>query len=153
MIGAMRITSAAFLVLILGTAPAWAILGESESSVSLDQQMLHGTHREEARQGYKMHQITYADGAVVREFVSPSGTVFGVAWQASHLPNLDQLLGPHMAELQVALQARTHRPGRAPLIVRTDGLVFVSGGHMRSFHGYAYVPSLVPANVSPEAVQ
>jgi hypothetical protein len=131
----------------------WAVLGESESSVSLDQQILRGTDREEARTGYKLHQITTADGVVVKEFVSPAGVVFGVAWQASHMPNLEQLLGSHLADLQVALQSKTHRAGRAPLIVRTDKLVFVSGGHMRAFHGYAYVPSLVPGNVSAEAVQ
>lgn len=131
----------------------WAALGEPESSVSLDQQILRGADRQEVRQGYKLHQITAADGSVVKEFVSPAGVVFGVAWQASHMPNLQQLLGSHMAELQVAMQSMTHQPGRRPLIVRTDKLVFVSGGHMRALHGYAYVPGLVPGNVSAEAVQ
>ena len=149
----MKTTSGALLILILGAAPVWAILGESESSVSLDQQILNGADREEARLGYKLHQITAADGLVVKEFVSPAGLVFGVAWQSSHMPNLQQLLGSHMTELQAALQSQTHRPGRRPVIVRTDKLVFVSGGHMRSFHGYAYVPGMVPANVNPEAVQ
>jgi hypothetical protein len=121
--------------------------------VSLDQQVLRGVDREEVRQGYKLHQITSADGTVVKEFVSPAGVIFGVAWQAPHMPNLQQLLGSSMTELQVALQSKARRHTRAPLIVRTDKLVFVSGGHMRSFHGYAYIPSLVPHNVSPEVVQ
>jgi hypothetical protein len=149
----MKTTSGALLILILGAAPVWAILGESESSVSLDQQVLNGAHREEARQGYKLHQITAADGLVVKEFVSPAGLVFAVTWQAAHMPNLEQLLGSHITELQAALQSQTHRPGRRPVIVRTDKLVFVSGGHMRAYHGYAYVPGLVPANVNPETVQ
>jgi len=29
----------------------------------------------------------------------------------------------------------------------------VSGGHMRGFHGSAYVPSLLPKNVSAEEVR
>jgi len=29
----------------------------------------------------------------------------------------------------------------------------VSGGHMRAFHGSAYVPSLLPKNVSAEVVR
>ena len=149
----MNAALASLLVLILGAAPVWAVLGQSESSVSLDQQVLRGTNREEVRQGYKLHQITTADGGVVKEFVSPAGLVFGVAWQSPHLPNLQQFMGSHMAELQVALQSRTHRPGGGPLIVRTDQLVFVSGGHMRAFHGYAYVPALVPSDVAPEEVR
>jgi hypothetical protein len=149
----MKTGLAVLLIPILGASPVWAVLGERESSVSLDQQVLGGAHREEARQGYQFHQITAADGTIVREFVSPVGLVFGVAWQAPRMPNLQQLLGFSMTEVQVAALSKTRRPGRGPLIVRTDKLVFVSGGHMRSFHGYAYVPSLVPANVSPEVVQ
>jgi hypothetical protein len=149
----MKTALAGLLILIVGSTPGWAALGENESSVSLDQQILGGTDRQEARQGYKFHQITTADGSMVKEFVSPAGVVFGVAWQASHMPNLQQLLGSSMTELQAALQSMTHRPGRRPVIVKTDKLVFVNGGHMRAFHGYAYVPGLVPGNVSPEAVQ
>jgi len=148
-----RRTTLALWILISGAMPAWAALGESESSVNLDQQVLRGADREEARTGYKLHQIIAVDGTIVKEFVSPAGLIFGISWQASRMPNLQQLLGPSMTELQVALQSRTRRPGRAPLIVRTNKLVFFSGGHMRSFHGYAYVPGLVPGGVSPEVVQ
>ncbi len=149
----MKTILGVLLILILGAAPAWAVLGEYESSVSLDQQVFGGAHREEARQGYKLHEITTPDGTVVKEFVSPAGLVFGIRWQASHMPNLQQLMGSSMTELQAAMQSKTRRHTGGPLIVRTDKLVFVSGGHMRSFHGYAYVPSLVPGNVSPEVVQ
>ena len=149
----MKTTLAAVFVLFLATAPGWATLGQPESSISLDQEILSGRDRESIHPGYKLHEITTADGALVREFVSPAGVIFGVAWQGSHMPSLQQLLGSHMADLETALQSKTRRPGRAPLIVRTDKLVFVSGGHMRAFHGYAYIPGLVPANVSPERVQ
>jgi hypothetical protein len=150
----MKNTLAAFpLIVILGCSPAWAVLGELESSVNADQQVLRGSHKEETREGYKVHQITAADGSVVKEFVSPGGLVFEVTWQARQMPNLQQLLGANMTQLQTALQSQARRHTRGALIVRTDKLVFVSGGHMRSFHGYAYVPSLVPGNVSPESVQ
>jgi hypothetical protein len=141
------------ILTILGAAPLGATLGVDESSVSLDQKALRGTDHEESRPGYKIHQITVADGTMVQEFVSPVGLVFGITWRASHMPNLEQLLGSSLTELQVALQSKTHRYGGGPLIVRTNNLVFVSGGHVRSFHGYAYVPGLVPPNVSPEVVQ
>jgi hypothetical protein len=150
----MKTALAALLILILRVAPVWAVLGEYESSVSLDEQALHGTGRQEARPGYRLRQISASNGSVIREFISPEGLVFGVAWQSPRMPNLTQLLGSNITELQVTLQSRTPGPpSRAPLIVQTPRLVFVSGGHLRSFHGYAYVPGLVPAGVSPGVVQ
>jgi hypothetical protein len=145
----MRNIWSTLLIVLLGAAPGWAVLGEYESSISLDQQVLRAERRELARQGYKVHELTSPNGLVVREFVSPAGLVFGVTWQAQQMPNLQQVLGNHnMTELQQALAARRRCHSGAPLIVRTAKLVFVSGGHMRSFRGCAYVPSLVPANVS-----
>jgi len=149
----MKTSLATLLILTLGAAPAWAILGESESSLGSDRQVLRGTDRQEFRQGYKLHQIISADGTVVKEFVSPAGLIFAVAWQAPRMPNLQQLLGSNVTELQAVLHSRTRRHSGGPLIVRKDKLVFVSGGHLRSFHGYAYVPGLVPDNVSPERLQ
>jgi len=145
----MKILWSTLLIVFLGAAPGWAVLGEYASSIDLDQQVLRGDRRELVRQGYKVHELTAPNGLMVREFVSPGGLVFGVTWQAPQMPNLQQVLGDHnMTELQLALAARQRCHSGAPLIVRTPKLVFVSGGHMRSFHGYAYVPSLVPANVS-----
>ena len=149
----MKLAAALILSAILGSTSAWAVLGEPESSVATDQRFLRGSHREEARPGYKVHQITAKDGAVVKEFVSPTGMVFAIAWQGEQIPNLEQLLGSNMAELQTALSSKTPRHTRGAVILHTDHMVFVSAGHMRSFHGYAYVPSLVPANVAPEAIR
>jgi len=148
----MKTTFGILVMLVLGTAPAWAVLGEYESSVSLDQQVLRGEIREEVRQGYKLHQITTPNGTVVREYVSPEGKVFGITWQGPFMPNLQQLLGSYTAEVQQAVQSRTRLRG-APLIVRTNDLVFVSAGHMRFFRGSAYVPGLLPNNISAEVVR
>ena len=144
----MRCFWITLLIVLLGAAPGWAVLGEYASSIDLDQQILHGERRQFARQSYDVHEITSPKGLVVREFVSPAGVVFGVTWQSPQMPDLQQVLGDHnMIELQQALAVQTRHHSGAPLIVRTAKLVFVSGGHMRSFHGYAYVPSLVPANL------
>ncbi|MEJ2009185.1 MAG: DUF2844 domain-containing protein, partial [Acidobacteriota bacterium] len=96
-------------------------------------------------------QLSSANGRVVREYVSPAGLVFGVAWQGPTMPDLRQLLGSHFAQLQQAAQSRRHRGG--PLVVETKDFVLVSSGHMRAFHGVAYVPSLLPANVRAEVVR
>jgi hypothetical protein len=143
----MRNLWCTLLIVVLGATPGWAALGRYTSSIDLDQRVLGGERREIARQGYTVHELTAPHGLVVREFVSPAGLVFGVTWQAPQMPNLQQLLGDdNMTELQQALSLRPRYHSGAPLIVRTAKLVFVSGGHMRSFHGCAYVPSLIPAN-------
>ena len=148
----MKTIARVLLVLILGVAPAWAVLGEYESSVSLDREYLRGEDRVTSAQGYKFHQITSPTGAVVTEYVSPEGKVFGISWRAPVIPNLEKLLGSYIAPVQQAAQAQTRRRG-GPFIVRASDLVFVSGGHMRGFHGSAYVPSLLPKNVSAEVVR
>ena len=145
----MKYLWSTLLILLLTAAPGWAVLGEYASSIDLDQQILRGERRQTSSHGYEVHELTSPNGQVVREFVSSAGLVFGVTWQARQMPNLQQVLGNHnMTELQQALCSRPRHHSGAPLIVRTANLVFASGGHMRSFHGYAYIPRLVPANVT-----
>jgi hypothetical protein len=140
------------LILILGAAPGWAVLGEPESSVSVDRQFLRGQIRDEVHPGYRLHQITDAQGGVVREYVSPAGKVFGVSWQGPFVPNMQQLLGTYFTYLQQYAKSQTGRHG-GPLIIQRDNFVFTSGGHMRWYHGHAYLPSLLPTSLSPEVVQ
>ena len=140
------------LLLILGAAPVWGALGETETSVSADVNILRGQIREEVHPGYRLHQITDASGSVVREYVSPAGKVFGVSWQGPFVPNMQQLLGSYFPYLQQYAQAQTTHHG-GPLIIRKDNFVFSSGGRMRWHQGRAYVPSLLPTNLTPEVVQ
>jgi hypothetical protein len=147
----MKTTLRILFVLLLGALPAWAALGEYEGSVSLDQTVLRGETREELHAGYKLHQIITPEGAVIREFVSPEGRVFAISWQAHLIPNLQQLLGSYFPRVQQAAQARTTRGG--PLVVRTSDFVFISDGRSMRFHGSAYVPALLPKNVTAEVVR
>jgi hypothetical protein len=147
----MKATLRILLILLMGTLPAWATLGEYEGSVGLDQQVLHGEYREEVRAGYKLHQITTSDGAVIREYISPDGKVFAIAWQSRMLPNLRQLLGSYFPRVKQAAEAKVQRGG--PLVINTADFVYFSGGRMKNFYGNAYVPSLFPKNVTPEVVR
>jgi hypothetical protein len=148
----MRSFGGILLILILGAAPAWAVLGQPESTVSADGQFLRGQIRDEVHPGYRLHLITDPGGTVVREYVSPAGMVFGISWQGPFVPNMQQLLGTYFTHLQQFAQAQTGRHG-GPLIIQKDSFVFTSGGHMRSYRGRAYVPNLLPPGVSPEVVQ
>jgi Protein of unknown function (DUF2844) len=149
--GSMKVVLAVLLVLTFAGTPGWASLGEHEASVSLDQQVMRGELRATTQDGYSVQQITAMDGMVVKEFVSPAGMVFGVSWQGPTMPNLQQLLGSYFTQFQEASQSRTRH--RGPMVLRTDKLVVESGGHMRAFHGRAYVPELMPKGVTAEVVR
>jgi len=131
--------------------PAWAALGEDFSSVDSDAQVLRGKHVMVAKVGYNIHQITHPDGSVVNEFVSPAGVVFGVSWQGHFMPNLQQLLGSYMTNFREG--QRTHVLPRRAVTVKGDNFVLSSMGHMLNFRGRAYVPGLIPANLTAEVVQ
>jgi hypothetical protein len=139
------------LMLMMGSLPAWAALGGDVSSVNSDVQVLGGQHAVIAKAGYSLHQINRLDGSVVKEFVSPAGIVFGVSWQGHRTPNLQQLLGSYMTNFQQGQRVQVI-PRRA-VTIQDDNFVFSSMGHMRTFRGRAYVPGLVPANLTPEVVQ
>lgn len=149
----MKTTLKVLLIVVLGSVPAWATLGQYEGSVSVDQQNLRSQDRVQSYQTYKVHQLTTANGTVVREFISPNGMVFGVAWQAPFMPDVKQLLGSYVNSLQNATPADTRVHDRRAMVVKTSDFIYVSGGHMRFYRGHAFVPSLVPSNVSVEVVR
>jgi hypothetical protein len=89
-------------------------------------------------------------GTLVREFVSPQGKVFGVAWQGPVKPDLQQVLGSYYDEfMKNAPQRRAH----GPVTIEAPGLVVQFGGHMRALTGRAYVPEMVPDGVRPEEIK
>ncbi|HUJ40819.1 MAG TPA: DUF2844 domain-containing protein [Candidatus Acidoferrales bacterium] len=147
----MRIRWGIVLALLVGAAPLWAALGEPEQSVQQDRARISGQSRSTEFASYTMHEITASGGRVIREYVSPSGTVFGVAWEGPTMPDLSSLLGSYFSAFQQAASASTRR--RGPLYIRVGSLVVESVGHMRAFRGRAYVSDLIPAHVSKDVVR
>ncbi|HYL15285.1 MAG TPA: DUF2844 domain-containing protein [Terriglobales bacterium] len=141
---------ALLLVLILPCS-ALAELGGDVASVQADQAHMKGIRRLASTAAYTLHQIQTPSGTIVREYVSPAGKVFGVAWQGPWLPDLRQLLGSYFEPYKQAAQAR--HTGHGPLRVEVPGLVAHSAGHMRSFVGNAYIPDLLPSGVHPEDIR
>jgi hypothetical protein len=139
----------------------WATLGDNAASVLTDQARMKGTVRSVDNQTYVMHEITATSGAKVREFVTPGGAVFGVAWEGQQPPDLQQLLGPYYQQAKQARQAlqdqnasqNAPRAHRAPVAIQTPGLVLYEGGHVRSFHGAAYIPQLIPPGVQASDIR
>ena len=148
-------------VLFALCAPAFGVLGDNAASVLTDQARLKGTLNSVDRQAYVMHEITASSGAKVREYVSPAGQVFGVAWEGQFPPNFQQLLGPYYQEAQQAAtqqqaqESSAQQPPRrrGPVVINTPKIVFVNVGHIHSFHGVAYIPQMVPQGVQASDIR
>ena len=75
--------------------PAQAALGQNVSTVGNDQVLMHATaHSASSQAAYTVHLLTLPSGTVVREYVAPSGTVFGVAWAGPTLPDQQYVTAP-----------------------------------------------------------
>ena len=131
--------------------PAWAALGGTAASVEADRAQFQGTVQSIAAAQYTVQEITTSTGTLVREYVSPSGTVFAIAFNGPKFPDFKQLLGDYYGQLvQAWPQAHVRH---APLVIQQDNFVLQVGGRMRAFHGVAYLPGLVPAGVSAEEIR
>ncbi len=129
---------------------AHATLGQNVSSVDSDQTRLHAVARAATTQSaYSVNLLTLPSGTVVREYVAPSGIVFGVAWEGPTLPDLKSMLG---SSFDTYVSATTTRRG-TPLAVSSSDLVVYSSGHLRAFAGHAYLPQAVPTGVDVGVIQ
>ena len=144
---------------LLLPARAAAALGGDVTSVEADRQQMKATKRlvqaNDAK--YTIHEITTPYGTVVREYVSPDGKVFGVAWRGPFLPNFQQVLGDNFAKFAQATEdvrsAQPRRSRNAPLAVAQPDLVVHSAGHTRAYVGHAYVPGMIPAGVDAKEIR
>ena len=134
---------------------ASAALGDDVTSVHDNQVNMKGSLIIVRTEAFTVHEIKTPSGTIVREYISPAGKVFAVAWQGPFIPNFRQLFGAYFEQFSQAAHARSsNRPRiRGPLLVREPGLVVLSGGHMQSFFGKAYIPEMVPQSVRIEEIQ
>ncbi|HVO62319.1 MAG TPA: DUF2844 domain-containing protein [Terriglobales bacterium] len=150
--GLHRLFAIGVIVASLFATAAWATLGRDAISVKDDGAHMRAALRVSRNDtSYSVHELTTPTGTVVREYVSPTGKVFGVAWRGPYLPDFRQILGDYFAPVMQA--PRNQRQGRGPLEVRQPNVVFQSGGHMRAFFGRAYVPDMLPKGVTADVIQ
>lgn len=142
------IATAAFAILL--PASSFAALGGDVNSVIADQAQMKAQRRVSQMSAYSIHEMQSQAGTTVREFVSPEGKVFGVAWQGQSLPNFQQVLGSYYDEfIQNAPRQRKH----GPVTIHTPNLVVQSGGHMRALTGRIYIPEMVPSNMKVDEIK
>lgn len=134
--------------------PASAALGGDLASVQADGAHMKGTVRSSQASAYTLHEIDAPHHVIVREYISPQGKVFGVAWSGQSRPDLRQVLGDYFEQFSQAEAAqKSAQRGRRPLVIKQTGLVVEMSGHMRAFSGRAYIPDGLPDNVGPGEVQ
>jgi hypothetical protein len=150
----VRSASVAILIAAL-PGRASAELGGALATVDSDRVKMQGALlRITQTRSYALHEVRTAAGTNVRQFVSPSGTVFGVAWDGPWQPDLHQILGAYFDRFTQAVQAvRRVRRGRGPLAIRDGDLVVEVGGHARAFVGHAFLAPLIPQGVDPSSIQ
>jgi hypothetical protein len=139
-----------WMALAFVAAPAAASLGGDEATIAVDQAVLAGSMKVSRVQRFAVHEIAAPSGTVVRQYVSPAGMVFGVAWSGPTMPDLRQVLGSYY---DTYVEAAAKRKARGPVKVELPGLVVQSSGHMRAFVGSAYLPGGVPKGVATDEIK
>lgn len=153
----MRLHSAArrfgsiFALTLSFALPALAALGGDLSSIQSDSARLQASARIIPKQFYNIHEMQTAAGTKIRQFVSPSGTVFAVSWEGT-APDLRQLLGEHFDEYVQAVSSQPTPRGHGAHI-DTGDLVVDTGGHMRFVTGRAFLRSRVPSGVRSDEIR
>jgi hypothetical protein len=130
-----------------------AALGEPADSISSDRKALSAVQRGTAVHDSFSVQECASDSAKVREYVSPSGVVFAVAWNGLVHPPLAPLLGSYAGEYRDALRRSSREPGRRNRQVKSEHVIVETWGHMRNLQGRAYLPALLPLGVTLDEIK
>ena len=151
----VRCTLTVLLATLVAPAIGRAALGDDLISVEADRAHLRGALRVTSAAGYAVHEIALDQGAVVREYVAPSGTVFAVTWSSPGPPDLRRLLGGYFERFSQAMATRNAARGaaRRPPSVHDGNLVVEFGGRLRAFVGSAYLTDQMPAGVDAGALR
>ena len=128
---------------------AHATLGSDGASVAANQQHLGGARQVQKLAQGERHELRLPSGIVVREYVSAGGAVYAITWSGPRMPDLRELLGSYFAQL--ARRDSHSHGGHHRMTMTGSDLEIRSSGHGRAFTGRAWVPSLVPAGVHPDA--
>lgn len=128
-------------------APVHAALGGATASAKSDAAKLQGRMESTSHAMFTTAAITLPSGTVVKEYISPAGSVFALSWHGLRPPDLSQLLGHYYADYQAALASRS-TPRHHHVLLKGNGMVFEAHGHMRDMRGSVYLPALMPAGLS-----
>lgn len=129
---------------------AQATLGENVQSTETDRASMMASTRMLPATTFTIHELATPSGTTVREFVSPSGVVFAIAWRGPSMPDLKQALGRYFDRY---VTSDNKQGGLHNRVVSDADFVVQSSGRMRLFTGRAYIPQLLPSGVTPDQIR
>ena len=147
------ITIAALAVSLATPQFTHATLGEKAESIAKDKKALSARSRAVTSHSKFSIQEVCNNAVTVREYITPSGIVFGVAWNGVVQPDLTVLLGSYAGEYQQARQRQPRRHGRRQSEVKGGRVVVETWGQMRNLQGRAYDPALIPEGVTADDIK
>jgi len=156
----MKIKPLSYLPVFLGffltffiVQQSYATLGQSTDSLASDKKVLMTVKSaKRTSSAYTVHELQ-SQTKTIREYASPSGVVFGIAWDGLTHPDLTPLLGNYASEHKRAVKNTPPQPGRRYMKIKSANIVVEKWGHMRHMQGRAYVPSLIPSGVSIDEIK
>jgi hypothetical protein len=142
-----------FSLALVSGRQAQAALGGSSDSIASDKKALKAVRSATLTSSkYTVHEFQ-SGGTAIREYVSSSGVVFGIAWNGLTHPDLTPLLGQYASEHKKAVKNSKRQPGRRHARIQSNNIVVEKWGHMRHLQGRAYVPALIPEEVSVDEIK
>jgi hypothetical protein len=139
-----KITLLVAFLLLLGQGFSVCVRGNCADSAEKDREIIAAIRAASTVcYGYTVREIHYGK-ATMREYIAPSGVVFGIDWKGMVQPDITHLLGSFADAyledlLQVPCQRRNLRIG-----IESENIVVRKWGPSGDVRGCAYVPGLVP---------
>ena len=142
------------VVIVAVTAlPAFGALGEHADSIAADRKAISAVRSAtKVTKDFTVVEVA-SETVTVREYVSPAGIVFGMAWNGLTNPDLSTLLGSYAGSYEEARRQAPKRRGSRTSQVKTGKVVVETWGHMRNLQGRAYAPELVPQGVNIDEIK
>lgn len=133
----------AFL-LVLGQGFSVRVRGNCADSAEKDSEIITAIRAASTVcYGYTVREIHYGKAAM-REYIAPSGVIFGIDWKGMIQPDISQLLGSFAdAYLEELLQAPCQQRN-LKIKIEAENIVVRKWGPPGDIRGCAYVPGLVP---------
>ena len=139
------------LILFMQCASGYAALGAAPTDFGTHQNASKARMLASAAGTYQVQETTLANGTVIREYVTRTGTVFAVSWHGPFLPDFRTLLGAHFDTMK-SEAAKTPKAGHSQMNITRPELVIVSGGHMRAYVGRAWLVGQLPAQFNVDDI-
>jgi hypothetical protein len=137
---------------LVSAQSAVAVLGESGDSVDKDRVALKASQpTTRVTKSYSVQELK-TKTISVREYLTPSGVVFGIAWNGITHPDLTHLLGSFAEEYATAIRNAPRKHGRRHSQLVTEHIIVEKWGHLRNFKGRAYIKSLIPPGVTIDGI-